>query len=685
MDREKWNEDEIRKTLQNAGEKEPLPENLSASQIEQRLKEADTADKKRQKKVICKWRYGMAAVVCVLLTLLAIEKDLFFLPTTQEQGKIEQVESTKEGTTYEALYENFLSRWKEKERSAYGMAKGEVSYETTYESSKESKMSLRENGSSTESAEDTSGAEITKDYGKTNQQEVNVEEADIIKNDGRYLYQIVSSKSNSEYAVQIVDTKGDLKEESRIEGFQDIQEFYVWKNRLVILESRWADTEQISNTAKLYDVADLGGAFTRIHIYDIKKREKPKELHTFTVKGDYRDSRISDGYFYFFAQDYAKKPEKEEDYKAYIPTLDDQPIEEKRIYLPEDTDADSYLVMASVNMEKPDKFVDTKAIVSSVSQFYVSEKNIYMTDSLQDNVNREGKNSNYTKIYRFSYKKGKIKKEAEGKVKGILKDDMALNEYKDHLRMVTTVDTWRSKKVKDDIFLSDFGYETTDYQTSNSLYVLDKDLKVTGKIEDLAQDEEVYSARFFGDTGYFVTFRKMDPLFSVNLSDPKKPKILGELKISGFSEYLHFYSDTLLLGIGMEAEEESGRTQGMKLSMFDITNPSDVKETSKLNLSEYDSSQALYNYKAVLIDTQKNLFGFLAEGYGEKTICDYLLFTYEEGAFRQCMKIDCADYEKYAGELRGTYIGEYFYLLCRNGRIEAYRLENGDKTDELVP
>ena len=97
---------------------------------------------------------------------------------------------------------------------------------------------------------------------------------------------------------------------------------------------------------------------------------------------------------------------------------------------------------------------------------------------------------------------------------------------------------------------------------------------MTGTIENLAKNERIYSARFMGDTGYFVTFRETDPLFSVDLSDPDNPKIIGTLKIPGFSEYLHPYGDGLLLGIGEEVDEKGVESNQVKLSMFDISDPS---------------------------------------------------------------------------------------------------------------
>lgn len=703
MEDKRWKEDEIIENLRKAGESEPIPKSLQPDQIEKRLKEADAKKEKGKKKRSYKWWYGTAAAACFAIVLLTAGKNNF--PNQEGKGTAISEETEKadgketdgeSGTTYEKLYQSFSKLWKEEDKFTYKTIEKSEEQDIVYDAVEESagmqrSESLQEDSSAAKT--NSQQEKESKDYGKTNQQEAEVEEADIIKNDGRYLYQVIQSEKNYKDTVQIADTQNGLKETSRVGEFDNIQDIYIWKDKLVVLESCFAYAEDTKNeqdarsgnAIPLCDVAYIGNAFTRIHIYDMENRAKPKERHTFTVRGDYRDSRISDGYLYFFARDYAGRPENPEDYKSYIPLLDDQPIKEECIYLPKDAQTDSYLVLVSINMERPDKFTDTKAIVTDASQFYVSRKNIYVTDTRYPEHEKEGENSNSTKIYRFSYEKGSIKKEAEGSVKGILRDDMAMNEYNGYLRMVTTVDTYQVKKVKDDIFHWNLGYETTDHETSNSLYVLDKNLKVSGKIENLAKEERIYSARFMGDTGYFVTFRQTDPLFSVDLSNPKQPKILGELKISGFSEYLHFYADNLLFGIGMEADEENGRTEGMKLSMFNIQNPSDVKEEAKLDLSEYKSARALYDYKAVLIDTQKNLFGFLAESYGENEVCDYLLFSYDNGEFQQKMKIDCTDDEKYAGEIRGTYIGDSFYLLCQNGRIEEYSLKGGNKIRELEP
>lgn len=740
----KWEEKDIIKFLQESAREQQIPQSLLPKQMEERLKQQTAGqlegeeDQKREVSEIKEnakkhkyfgwWCGTFATAACLALVLFVVGRNLDWEFGISGVGDtcVEQsdgaVSFTEEGTTYEKLYQTFDKVWAEQESLNFDQRKYAVSEDTDEEAGEVSESASADTdsgGDMTDSAADMgqSGENNTEDYGRTNQQEESVEEADIIKNDGRYLYQTIYQKNKGKYAVRIVDTQAGLTETARVGDFEEIQDIYVWKDKLIILEPGWAEnlrepkeeqTEylyeddsgngfiqilkngikeifQASDTADMEDEV-LGYAYCRIRIYDISDRSNPQEYHTFTIKGSYMDSRISDGYLYFFTSCDTSRPARAENLRTYVPMLDGTPMAEDKICLPEDTDAASYLVMASVNMEQPDSFTDTRALVASADKFYVSQNNIYVADSQYLSYGKKGINTDTTKIYRYSYKDGKMNKEAEGTVKGTLRDDMAMNEYQNYLRMVTTVEHHNGEEVVDDISGEVIGYDTADFQTSNSLYVLDQDLQVAGKIENLAKDERIYSARFMGDAGYFVTFRETDPLFSVDLSNPQKPEILGELKISGFSEYLHFYSKDLLLGIGMEADESTGETRGMKISMFDISNPADVKEQSKLNLAKYDDSDALYNYKAVLIDPEKNLFGFSTEGYGETYERAYFVFSYENGEFQQILKIDCSDDERWGGwSLRGTYIKDRFFLLAQHGRIEEYSLTDKSLTRELEP
>ncbi len=763
----KWEETDIRNVLEQGAKDQEIPRSLLPEQMEKWLRQQTSGESERKEtlggepkenqkspkrnKYLGWWCGSFAAAACMAFVLFAVgrnvdwkpevAKDRSCAPEEMSETVNESAKSAGEGTTYEKLYQAFDQTWTEQEQlyreeREYAETediKDEAVDDAAADDAAADAGSSGEAGMITESVEDTSDASADmaessetakEDYGKTNQQEEEVEEADILKNDGRYLYQAVMQQGDGSYTVRIADTKDGLAETARVGRFEMIQDIYVWNDKLVVLEPGWAenasetDTERPQRTqysdeedgggfvqllkdglqgifAKMSstdtDIAEMddmvsGSAYCRIHIYDISSRNDPREYHTFTIKGSYMDSRISDGYLYFFSSCDTSRPAKAENLSSYVPVLDGKPMAEEQIMLPENTDAASYLVMASVNMEQPDTFADTKALVTSADKFYVSKNNIYVADSQYTSYNKVGKTTDSTRLFRYSYKDGMMNKAAEGTVKGTLRDDMAMNEYQDYLRLVTTVENNDIKEIVDDVSGEVIGYDSTESETTNSLYVLDQDLQTAGKIENLARDERIYSARFMGDAGYFVTFRETDPLFSVDLSNPEQPKILGELKISGFSEYLHFYSENMLLGIGMEADERTGETQGIKLSMFDISNPADVKEQSKLNLSEYDYSDALYNYKAVLIDTDQNLFGFSAEGYGEDgNDRAYLLFSYENGEFRQLMKVDCSDDKRWSWTIRGTYIKDRFFLLGDNGRIEEYSLKDYSRTRELEP
>lgn len=230
------------------------------------------------------------------------------------------------------------------------------------------------------------------------------------------------------------------------------------------------------------------------------------------------------------------------------------------------------------------------AVVSGAETFYVSESNIY--SAVSDWTASDTKPR--TEIVRIGYEDGFFTEGSTGSVSGELNNSFSMDEYNGNLRLVTTTAGWNK--------------DYSEYTRTNGLYILDADMKTIGKIENLADNEEIKSARFMGDTGYFVTYRNTDPLFSADLSDPTKPKIIGELEITGFSEYLHFYGENKLLGIGWETDPDTGSIEGLKCSMFDITDPSDVKEIDRIVLKNVSICDALSNYRAILgIPGQKPL------------------------------------------------------------------------------
>jgi uncharacterized secreted protein with C-terminal beta-propeller domain len=232
---------------------------------------------------------------------------------------------------------------------------------------------------------------------------------------------------------------------------------------------------------------------------------------------------------------------------------------------------------------------------------------------------------------------------------------------------------------------------TTDYYgmtDTNQLYVLDDRLKIYGQIEDIAKGEQVYAARFVDDIGYFVTYRNTDPLFTVDFSDPANPTLIGELEIPGFSDYLQFWDDAHLIGVGEETDADSN-FMGIKVSLYDISDPSDVKESSKLVLSDMNDAPARYDYKALLADSGKNVIAFLTAHYDSEGERYYQqILSVEDGKLLQqaAELLDNIDgFESSGndiGSYRDLYIGDRLYLAGAE-QIISYNLDTYEREEIL--
>jgi len=243
-----------------------------------------------------------------------------------------------------------------------------------------------------------------------------------------------------------------------------------------------------------------------------------------------------------------------------------------------------------------------------------------------------------------------------------------MDEHLGYLRVVTTNDTYTYSTIEDQV-RKVVGYTGGQSKSSSGLYILNMSLTQVGAVDNLAPGEHVYSVRFDGDIGYFVTFRTVDPLFAVDLSNPRNPTVLSALKIPGFSQYLHVFSDGLLFGLGYNADETTGRRGDMKLSMFDTSNPADVFEAHTLAI-DTNYSTALYNHKAIIVDSGKNIIGFPADS-------EYVVYGYNDqtGFFRRA-SISMLD--NWWSDSRGLYISDYFYIVYENGLtvidMESFKL-----------
>jgi len=186
-----------------------------------------------------------------------------------------------------------------------------------------------------------------------------------------------------------------------------------------------------------------------------------------------------------------------------------------------------------------------------------------------------------TLIYRVKFDQAEITCEAEGAVSGYVLNQFSMDEYNGFFRIATT--SWMGNASK------------------NSLFILDQSLRVVGGLEDLAPGERIYSARFMGDRCYLVTFRQIDPFFVMDVGDPAEPRVLGYLKIPGFSGYLHPYDRDHVIGVGKQ-------DNSLKLSLFDVTDVNAPIETGKYVVEGgWSESTVLWDHKAFLFDKPRGL------------------------------------------------------------------------------
>ena len=681
------NEQEILTQLRKAAEEIEIPEALKPEQIEKQLQkqkakqqqENQHLEPKKSKKIIPWRRLGsmvavLALVVCsgIYITVTRVDKNsgtgqtdsIAMTDTQQTVGEADEtgdVDVTALGTMYhpasdyKEVYQTLLKgyqqnnqqNWLEEETSA------ETSTAASGAMNSGSDIYDYSDGAEYGSADvdlPEGSKEGGKDYSTTNLQMEGVDESDIAKIDGSYIYTV-----EDKYIVITDIRDGKLKEVTRFLpkdcGASDrVMEIYVDGDQLILVVQCY-ETSLEEDSAFCYEMN--GKSTTQIQVYSIVDRKNPEFEGRLIQDGYYNTSRKIGDVVYLFTQynmtsDVVGYVEKE--YTSVIPKVNGEKVAASEIYLPESS-GESGILVSSLDVNKPDKVLDSKLVISGYAQTYISKDALYLYEEDYDGAM-------ITNIAKFALDEGRISGVAAAAVRGYVRDTFAINASDGYLRVLTT------------------DYSTED--EVNALYILDENMKLTGQLTGIAPGEEIYAARFMGNTGYFVTYRNTDPLFTVDLSDPAKPEIIGELKVTGFSEYLHFWDDTHLLGIGYESDENTGNIENIKLSMFNIENPGEVTEEAKLVLKDVDYSEALYDYKSVIISKDKNLIGLVCEDYsGSRTKQTYQIYSYENGTFKKQAEIPGINGVNYEN-VRGMYSGNVFYLWI-NDNITSYDMTDGFK------
>lgn len=455
----------------------------------------------------------------------------------------------------------------------------------------------------------TGGGSDDRSYSTTNIQVEGVDEADIVKTDGTYIYIVKGS------TVRIVKSfpPDQLTELDQI-TFDDPnfwpRDMYVDGNKLVVTGSSsvpYPVPLELTTEPSIYPY--YSGGVTKVYILDITDKANVTEFRRLSFDGNYQQSRKIDEMVYLVMNRYgynlAYDAVTAEEILPYYLDTDDtvaKPLVgcDEIKYWPH-SPAFNYLVVVGIPIDTANAEVASEVIVGESNNIYASRDNIYLAGTQYSYDYRISDES--TRVYKFSLGRDNIDFIAKGKVPGRILNQFSMDEYDQNFRIATT-----KGQVWDDANPS-----------LNNVYVLDGDMNMIGKVEGIAPGEQIHSSRFMGNKAYLVTFKKIDPFFVLDMSDPKHPKVVGSLKIPGYSDYMQPYDENHIIGIGKDTVEASEADQlgwsqdfawyqGIKLALFDVTDP----EKPKLMFSEVigdrgTESPVLNDHKALLFDKEKNL------------------------------------------------------------------------------
>jgi len=572
----------------------------------------------------------------------------------------------------------------------------------------------------------------------TNIQVVGVDEADIVKTDGSYIYSVY----NNNLTIVEAYPAETARIVSKISLNQSIEGIFINKNKLVVFASE--------SYFHILPVKEVKGGLipyyhyspkTYIYVYDVSDKSNPRLTREISLNGTYFDSRMIGDYVYVIV----KEPLEFYEDEIILPKIVDgnkvKEVEAKEIYYSGFFDYSyTFTHVIALNTQNDEEEINVKTfLIGATQNLYVSSNNIYIvytkTYSIYDfyerivdeailpvvpqeikekiegikrlNASAYEKMSkimevieNYTEtlgpeqgasflkelqnryeriieeimkelektiIHKISISEGSTEYKISGEVPGSVLNQFSMDEYNNYFRIATT---------------SSYGRETF-----NNIYTLNENLNVVGKIENIARTERIFAVRFVGDKAYMVTFRRTDPLFVIDLEDERNPKILGELKIPGYSDYLHPYDENHLIGIGKDADKE-GRELGVKVSFFDVSNFSEPKEVSKIVIGTRGSyTPVSYDHKAFLFSKSKSLLVIpvsVAETPYNQSWQGVYVFKVDSSGISERGKISHTEkpYDYEYEVKRALYIDDILYTIS-NKKIKMNSLKDLQEINEV--
>ena len=464
-----------------------------------------------------------------------------------------------------------------------------------------------------------SAQSATKDYSKTNIQVEGVDEADIIKTDGDYIYSI----SGKNIIITNAKDANNPKIETKIYLDSAVpNDMLLYKDYLVVFASD-------NGTYNRYRYSQD----TIVEIYNIKDKKNISRVKSLKLPESYYTSRCIDGNLYVFSKGYLQE-KNDKVIREYTEDNKKKEIALNDIKYLKDNAKNVQTLIAHIDLNNISAF-DVKSYLIDISNAYVSKESIYLLDYtygsddkiklssiftlkgvigfIIDQTDYDYDYDTKTKIYKFDIDKDKgVKYNTNTITKGRIVNQYSLDEKDKHLRIALYTDS------------------------GTRIAIYDEKLNLIGETEEVAEGERMYASRFMGNKAYLVTYRNTDPLFVVDLSNEENPEVMGELKIPGYSTYLHPYDETHLIGIGMDTEEVINRdsqgrvtsnwvkTNGMKMSLFDVSDINNPKELAKTTIGdERTVSAILTNPKALLFSKEKNLLAIPVNNYEDEFSVEY--------------------------------------------------------------
>ncbi|MFP3919439.1 beta-propeller domain-containing protein [Lysinibacillus telephonicus] len=534
----------------------------------------------------------------------------------------------------------------------------------------------------------------TSSHSTTNNQVEGIEEGDIVVTDGHHIYSIIDNQ------IVITDASNpkSLKVTSKIslEPNSYPSQLMLHDDMLIVIVDQYVEMKQ-----EPY----MGGiSLTKAAFYNIEDAANPKLVREIGQDGYMNGVRKYNNVLYIVTNktpNYWRLLEDEDvELRPYMyDSASDQitPMDIKQLSILPGSMEPSYTIISAIDLDNLDsKEVQTKGFLGGSSTLYMSNNALYLTAFNYSPTLYESKSSasfttdirimpvpTNTDIYKFSLDRTKVELVGSTSLKGSILNQFSMDEHNGYFRIATTEgNMWGSPE----------------QASKNHLFIFDEQLNKVGELTDLAKGERIYSARFMGDKAYIVTFKQVDPLFVIDLANPEKPKVLGELKIPGFSNYLHPLDENHLIGFGYETEtridsyskQPFTTTAGMKISLFDITDYNNPKEQDTVVVGGRGTySDLQYNHKALFKNNKYSYFGFpvvIYEGKGEYDV-QYkgngaLVYeiTAENGIQLKGNLVTPAkngeQYEEWETNIsRMLYIDETLYTVSRN-EVKSYDLKS---------